>query len=192
MRHQIKYFCSLLISLLLWSCAATPPTADKTVKTEYPLTKNIAYSLSSTLQLHVPAGWFTSEDNECNCIDIWLIRDDFSATINLMTLETDTIQDETPKDEIARLLTVSKEKRSAKLSDRFIQIKEDEFFVISERQYAAYEFQGDEGLPVRVVVFRYKDKYFEMSAMPASEVGGRPVNPTELFEVQKAVLSSIR
>lgn len=184
-------YLPILITALYWSCAPSIPPGSKFYKAEAPLTKEIAYSQSTPLKLQIPEGWFTSEDNECKCIDVWLIRNDFSATINLVTLDTSSTVD--PEgNELSEMVVLSKKKRSEKLNTGFVQTKEDEYFTLDKKKYAAYEFKGDEGLPVRVIVFRYGDQYFELSAMPAYGVGKHPVNPQELFTVQQSVLNSIK
>jgi len=190
-----KYYKHLfvLLSVFCWSCASTAPLppGSRFYNTEFPLSTETAYSVSTPLEVKIPTGWFTAEDNDCKCIDLWLIRNDFSAAINLVQLDTPLIIDSL-ETELNRILAVSKETKSDKLPNGFIQSKEDEFFVLNDRKYAAYEYQGDEGMPIRVVVFRYNDKYFELSAVPAAGVGKRSVNTIELFNVQQSVLSSLK
>jgi len=174
-------------------CSSTPVSEVKPVPKrvlDESLTDNIAYSQSSDLTFNIPKGWFTAEDNDCKCIDLWLIRDDFSATLNLVTLTLENI----PKDEddiLDSLLQHSKNEKKAKLKNSFRILGEDKYFTINEKEFASYQYEGNEKLPIQVVVFRYQDHFFELSALPASEVGKGKVISEELFKVQKAVLTSI-
>jgi len=155
------------------------------------LTDDLAYSQSSDLTFNIPKGWFTSEDNDCKCIDLWLIRDDFSATLNLTTLELE----KSPKDEddiLDSLLQKSKYEKRKKLKDSFKILGEDKFFTINEKEFAYYQYEGNEKLQIQVIVFEYQNHFFELSALPASNVGKGKVIPEDLFKVQRAVLTSIK
>ncbi len=155
------------------------------------LTDDIAYSQSSDLTLNIPKGWFTSEDNDCKCIDLWLIRDDFSATLNLVTLTMENI----PKDEdniLDSLLQQSKNEKKAKLKNSFRILGEDKYFTINEKEFASYQYEGNEKMPIQIIVFSHQNHFYELSAVPASDVGKGKINPDELFKVQKAVLTSIK
>ncbi len=155
------------------------------------LTNDIAYSQSSDLTFNIPKGWFTSEDNDCKCIDLWLIRDDFSATLNLTTLELENI----PKDKddiLDSLLQKSKCEKKKKIMETFKILEEDKFFTVNEREFASYQYEGNEKMPIQVIVFEFENRFFELSALPAANVGRGKVIPEELFKVQKAVLTSIK
>lgn len=188
----ISGFFLVILILELSSCAHTKgsklyPEAD------YPLTRDSAFSASSPLALRIPQGWTASEDNNCNCTDLWLIRKDFSAMINLFTLQPGTILQQHPgEDTLNVILTFSKDLKKTRLGSKFNQVQEDEFFTLEGRQYGAYEYLGDEGLPIRIVIFRYLSSFFELAAIPTSDVGKRQVDTKILFKVQQSILTSIR
>lgn len=185
-------FILIISSLIISSCAHTTGSRLYT-ETDYPLGQDSAFSASSPLALRIPNGWTASEDKECSCIDLWLIRSDFSATITLFQLNTGSILQQHPgEDTLNVILSFSKDLRKAKLGEKFKTVQEDEFFILNSRQYGAYEYEGDEGLPVRVVVFRYFDRFFELAAVPSGSVGKRPVDPKELFKVQQSLIASLK
>jgi hypothetical protein len=180
---------------IISGCATTKKVSENVsvYPSDYPLTDDIAYSSSTDLTVKIPQGWGTAEDQECKCIDLWLIRNDFSATLNLVTYEVnDTIRRKTLEGKLDTLLSYSKQLKKTKLKKEFKQAGDDEYFNVNGRPFAAYEYIGDEGLPIRVVVFQYQGRIFEFSAMPAKNVGGGNVDLEELFKVQQSVLSSIR
>jgi hypothetical protein len=184
-----------LLICLFSGCTATKKVSENVsiYPADYPLTDDIAYSLSTDLTVKIPEGWTTAEDQECKCLDLWLIRDDFSATLNLVTYEVnDTIRKKTIEGKLDTLLNYSKHLKKSKLKEEFKQAGDDEYFKAEGRPFAAYKYIGDEDLPIRVVVFQYQGRIFELSAMPAKKVGGGNIDTEELFRIQQSVLSSIK
>ncbi|MCX6150671.1 MAG: hypothetical protein NTX22_09125 [Ignavibacteriales bacterium] len=197
LNHQpsyILFYLLISISCFLISCAPTKTIETTSAySTDFPLTTDIAYSSSSDLTVRIPKGWFTAEDKECKCTDLWLIRDDFSATINLITYEVDdTIRKHVIDGKMDTLVSYSKQLKKSKLKIGLKLVKEDEFFQLNEKPFAAYEYLGDEGIPIRVVLFQYQGRIFELSAMPAQKIGRGKVDSQELFRVQQSVLASIK
>jgi hypothetical protein len=190
------YIINFTLLICLFSSCATTKKVSENVSvypSDYPLSDDIAYSSSTDLTVNIPEGWTTAEDQECKCIDLWLIRDDFSATLNLVTYEVnDTIRKKTIEGKLDTLLSYSKQLKKSKLKEKYKQLDGDEYFKENGRPFAAYKYIGDEGLPIRVVVFQYQGRIFEFSAMPAKNVGGEKVDTDELFRIQQSVLSSIR
>lgn len=190
-RALLLSFCAVL-AFIMHACAAAE--VRPLYNSDYPLTEDYAYSLSADFSVNIPRGWFTSEDNECNCIDLWLIRDDFSATISFTPigfLNTNSAA-QTQEEIIKEAVLYSKAQRMAKLQENFRPYETDEYFKLRGNQCAAYQYIGDEGLPIRVVLFSYNGKYFEVSAVPSQQVGSGVVNPAELFRIQQTVISSIK
>ncbi|HEX3072907.1 MAG TPA: hypothetical protein VHP30_04785 [Ignavibacteriales bacterium] len=187
----LLFFCAAL-AIFMYACAAAEVKPLYT--SDYPLTDDFAYSLSTDFSVRIPEGWFTSEDNECKCIDLWLIRDDFSATISFAAIDflSSGPLNQTQEDVMKEAVLYSKAQRMAKLQDKFTPYETDEYFKIRGEQYAAYQYIGDEGLPIRVVLFSYKGRYFEASAIPTQQVGSGIVTPAELFRIQQTVISSIK
>jgi hypothetical protein len=192
---SLIFFSFLFISLIVNSCSTSKKiiTKGSNFTTDYPLTEDIAYSASSDLTIRIPEGWTSAEDNECDCLDLWLIRDDFSAQLNLITYEVDDeIRKEAINGNLDTLVYFSKHLKKLRLKNNFQETGGDEYFEINEKPFAAYEYIGDEGLPIRIVVFQYKGRIFELSAIPAQKVGKSKVDINELFTVQQTVLASIK
>jgi hypothetical protein len=190
------YIIHFTLLICLFSGCATTKKVSENVSiypANYPLREDIAYSASTDLTVKIPERWSAAEDEDCKCIDLWLIRDDFSATLNLITYEVnDTIRKKTIEGKLDTLVSYSKQVKKSKIKKEFKQAEDDEYFKIEGRPFAAYEYIGDEDLPIRVVVFQYQGRIFEFSAMPAKKVGGGKVDTEELFRIQQSVLSSIR
>jgi hypothetical protein len=194
-------FTLILILIFIYSilnissCAGPSAVTEKEsiYPSDYPLTEDLAYSLSSDLTVRIPQGWTAAEDNDCKCIDLWLIRNDFSATLNLVTYEVDDeIRKAAINGKLDTLVYFSKKLKRIKLKNGFKQETEDEFFKLNDKDFAAYEYIGDEDLPIRIVVFQFQGRIFELSAMPAQKVGKGIIDTEELFTIQQAVLASIK
>jgi len=179
----------------LYSCASTPRIIEKPVsiyKADYPLTASYAYSKSTDLRMIIPEGWFTAEDNECNCIDLWLIRNDFSATLNLIKINfIEDGKDKVNKNDLNSVAEYSKLTKKSTFKGQFKLLDKNEDFELNEIRFIAYQYIGDEGLPVRVAVFNYGNQFFEFSALPAQSVGEKLVLPDELFSIQQSVLAKL-
>ncbi|MCU7495607.1 MAG: hypothetical protein HF314_02415 [Ignavibacteria bacterium] len=175
------------------SCATSRTGSALYPEADYPLTSDTAYSASSDLTLRVPRGWVKAEPGENKTIDLWLIRSDFSATMNLVALNADSIfHSGTVEDSLLFALNFSRQLKINRLGERYKALQEDEFFSFNQKRFGAYEYQGDEGLPVRVVIFTHKGMYFEFSALPTQAVGQGKVDPKELFRVQQSLIATIR
>lgn len=185
---------SLCAALTLIISACSAGEVKPLYNNDYPLTEDFAYSLSADFSVNIPEGWFTSEDNECKCIDLWLIREDFSATISFVPLDflSSNPANQLEEDLLKEAVLYSKTRRMAKLQENFHPYETDEYFKLRGNQYAAYQYIGDEGLPIRVVLFSYNGAYFEVSAVPSQQVGSGVVNPSDLFRIQQTVISSIK
>lgn len=173
------------------SCAPSRVGSKLYPEADYPLSSDTAYSASSDLTLRIPQGWVTAEDKECRCLDLWLIRSDFASSLNLAVLNPDSIfQSHTSEDSLKAALNYSRQLKMNKLADRYKALQEeDEYFSFPPQRFGAYEYQSNDGLPVRVVVFSYRGKYFEFSALPA--MPGK-ADPKELFRIQQSLISTIR
>jgi hypothetical protein len=97
----------------------------------YPLTSETAKSKSSALSVKIPKGWSVIEDNECKCTDLWLVKDDYSATLNFVALNLDSLTtDNIRSDEINSLVQFSKSFIKAKYGNEFKGFTNEEMFEI--------------------------------------------------------------
>lgn len=196
----LRLFFSLIIvpavfssPFFLNSCAPSRMGSAIYPSADYPLTNDTAYSASSDLTFRVPRGWVRAEAGQNEAIDLWLIRGDFSATLNLVALSADSIfKSQAVEDSLALALNYSRQLKINRLGQGYKGVREDEYFSFNKKRFGAYEYEGTEGLPVRVVVFTYKGKYFEFSAVPTQSVGQGKVDPKDLFRVQQSLIATIR
>ncbi|MCU7490366.1 MAG: hypothetical protein HF309_09005 [Ignavibacteria bacterium] len=178
---------------LLNSCAPSRVGSAVYPNADYPLTNDTVYSASSDLTFRIPRGWTRAESGENKTLDLWLIRDDFSATLNLVALSADSIfRAQAVEDSLLFALNYSRQLKINRMGAGYKAAREDEFFNFNQKRFGAYEYEGTEGLPVRVVVFTYKGRYFELSAVPTQSIGQIKVDPKDLFRVQQSLIATIR
>lgn len=184
---------SLFIILVFVIAACSSGRVSK-YEASYPLTSKTAQSLTTDLTMQIPQNWFTAVDNECNCIDLWLIADDYSASLNLFVFNID---DEMKKkisgseNELYELVKMSKMLKRARFGGEFKTINEDEYFTYDNTLKAgAYVYRDGTLHEKRVVLFKHKGRYYEFLATPQNDV--TTLDITNLFTVQNSVLYSVK
>lgn len=91
------------------------------------MTNKKAVSPYSGLSINIPVGWREIDSEE---FDIWLVDDDYSASIIFTPINIGDSLTETstsPSNKISELLTYSKAMEKAKHQNSFNQISEDDF-----------------------------------------------------------------
>ena len=153
----------------------------------YALTKEYAKARSAQLSVKIPQGWFTVEDNENKLIDLWLVKDDYSATLNFIALNIDSLtMKEIQSDEIKSVIEFSKIFKKAKYGKSFGGFVNQENFEINKKKFSAYEYLDEAKRNIRVAVFKSDGRFYELTAIPV-----KTQNLQELYKIQNSVLSSI-
>ncbi len=180
----VFYLTLIILSAFLNNCSSG---LSSIYSADYPLSNEIAKLRFTQLTVKIPQGWFAAEENENNLFDLWLVKSDYSATLNFMAMNIDSV---TMKDiqayEINGVLKFSQLFRKAKYGKAVKEFANQEIFEINKKQFAAYEYIDDSKRAVRVVVFNSGNKYYEVSAIPFKNQ-----NPLELYKIQNSVLNSI-
>lgn len=181
----MKYFLYMIGALIFVSCTGG---ISSIYDADYPLTTETAKAKTSSLSVKIPEGWFAAEDNEQKLIDLWLLKDDYSAALNFVAINVDSLtMKEIRNDEIKSIVELSRTFKKAKYGKALSNFTNQEFFEINKKQFAAYEYLNDAKKNIRVVVFKAGNKFYELSAVPVSTE-----NLSELYKIQNSVLSSIR
>lgn len=145
------------------------------------------------MSLKVPSGWFAAEDNENNIFDIWLVKDDYSASMNLVPLNVDEKTLEEISDAgIEGLLPISKSFRKMENVNGFKETLSSELFDYNDLEYASYQYFNDDNRAERVVLFIYQDLPFELTVSCENSGKCDELFMHELFKIQNAVLLSIK
>lgn len=175
----------IFFTLLLFTSCAT--SLNSLYSFDYPLTSQKAYSKNTNLSVNIPKGWFTAEDNECNCIDLWLIKDDFSQSLNFSIINVDEqTQNDIRKSGIQKLVEYNKIFTRAKFGKEFKGFLNEENFIIGDRQFFAYQYHDNRDKIVRVVIFQLDNLFYEFTAISKDSN-----NNEELWVIQNTVLTSI-
>lgn len=154
----------------------------------YLLTNEVVKSKTTQLSVKIPKGWFTADDNENNYIDLWLIKDDYSATLNFVSLNLDqNTKRDISGNELASILDLSKTIKKAKYGNALKGFTNEKTFQINEKSFSSYEYLDEQKRNIRVVVFKNGENFYELSAIPIQNQ-----NLEELYRTQNSVLSSIK
>ena len=179
----MKNFLILITFILLVSCSSVK---ESLYPTNYPLTKKSAKTEDGIIYVKVPKNWINVEDNKNNVLELWLVSEDFTNSINLTRLKySEKLTDENYLSELKKF---SKLLVKAELGKSFELINEEEFFVINDREFCSYSFTNDNNEIIRNVIFKVNDFYFELSAKKTSKSF---LSIEELFNIQNSVLGSI-
>ncbi len=181
----MKRFFLLIICVLIVSCSKTEQLL---YDSSSPLTSEKAYSRSSSLSVKIPQGWFTAEDNDTFLIDLWLIEDNYISQIAFKTIN---LTEFSSIPNLKTLLRYSKTQKKVELNGKFKEVIPDENFYINTIEFASYQYYGENGLPVRCVLFTFNNKVFECIAQFSIKANKDKANSAGLFKVQNSVLGSI-
>ena len=143
--------------------------------------------------MQIPQDWFTAIDNDCNCIDLWLIADDYSASLNLFVFNIDETMESKigeNENELEELIRLSKVLKRAQFGNEFQSVGDDEYFLFNQTEAAAYVYRDGTLHEKRVVMFKHNGRYYEFLATPQDDVTDYEI--TALFNIQNSVLASVR
>lgn len=155
---------------------------------DYPLTSTIAKSNSSQLQIQIPQGWIIAEDNAYKTADIWLVKEDYSATIKFekVSLDEETIKSFS-EDELGKIAELNKILVKVRFGKAFGGFTNEEIFGNSTRTFSAYQYADEKGQQIRTVLFKNNSQFYEVTAFAL-----KSANPAEIFKTQNSVLASLK
>lgn len=183
-----KYIIFIVFSLSLFtSCSSLN---NSIYKNDFPLTSIKTNSIDSSFSVLIPKGWFSSLDNDCQCSEIFLVRNDLKASLSFVPVNYET---KSEFDLIRNnLVNYSKIMKEAELKDKLIEIGKPEFFNAGNIQCAAYKYYNNISLPVRTVLFKFNNHYLELNAYITEKgLNGRLI-PVDLYNVQNTIIESLQ
>lgn len=186
--QKSKYLIFFLL-ILLYGCGASNTSVFKNdVKLSPVVYSNKEYGIT----LRLPAGWEAIKENDCNCTKVWIVRNDYGASLNLTRIYLDYItNEEIKKAPIEILLAYIKTLKAAEMNGRFAQIGKNELFKIGSRDYGAIIYYGKNNMPVRSVIFQHKNYFYQFDAYVTESGIGNKLLPDEVYSIQNEVLVSI-
>jgi len=178
-----KNVAAVIALLILASCAGSVPYTS-----HYPLSTDFFHSHDGTLTGKLPQGWFESTDDSIvSSLAVWLIREDFSATLLMKELSLDQRTEQQVRQNGLKLLAhVSAGFQSDQGTETGIDPKE---FDIDGKQFCSYE-TGSAMARKRIVVFMARGKYYECEAR-AVKGNWTTDDLNRMFSIQQSVLGSL-
>jgi len=186
--------------VLLAACAAFPETDE--APPSPPVYRYVAsaemsseYLKSSDGSVSVlrPAGWQWTEDRtQAPSIVLWLVREDYSASLSFTPMQMDPALYETlKKDGLEAVAKISMNLKMRNADDSVRIIQAVELFRVGQHVCAAYEYRHGLAAPIiRIVVFDTGRRFMECALYPA-KANITPAENRRLFEVQQSVLASL-
>ncbi|MFN0157742.1 MAG: hypothetical protein ACKVRP_06680 [Bacteroidota bacterium] len=140
-------------------------------------------------QYHVPTGWFdASGDSSNGQYLIWLVRDDYGATLGLQEVFLDDLTQREVKRKGLRAVAELSQALISQGSDHVVR-KPLEEFTLQGMQCYSYEYTDRQPSDVvRVVGFEVGGSVYELTAL----IVGEGADSAVVFSVQQSVLSALR
>lgn len=187
-KKKLRFFVAALLMIFIYACSGGRAVSEYRTL----LSNDLAKSNSTELKVKIPIGWFTALDNEKNNIDLWLIKDDHSALLNFTIINVDeTAIKESKGYPLIAAVKFSKAFKKISNNNLFELVGNDEYFEIGQNTFGSYKYRVNAGEIARVVVFKYKDKIYELTAIPTIKTDKKTSPAEDLFFIQDAVLFSI-
>ncbi len=165
----------LIVEILVYSCSNVrySTNAEKTFEENYA-------EGESGLKVKIPEGWFRAFDTENNFFDVWLVNEDYSASLKFTVINIDslngTLVDVFEISQTANKITygnpVSFENDKNESSDRL-----------------SYKIFKEGKVLAGVTVFKINDTFYECKADFADNF---PENEKKsIFELQKSIIDDL-
>ncbi len=140
------------------------------------------------MQIQIPQGWLIAEDNAYKTSDIWLVKEDYSATINFekVSLDEETIKSFS-ENELGKVAEINKTLIKARLGKSFNGFTNEEVFGSTARTFSAFQYSDEKGRQIRTVFFKNNSQFYEVTAFAL-----KSANPAEIFKAQNSVLASVK
>ncbi len=181
-----KNVAAVFVLLIFASCAGSAPYTS-----HYPLSADFFHSHDGTLTGKLPQGWFESTDDSIvSSLTVWLIREDFSATLLIKELSLDQRTEQQVRQNGLKLLANVSAGFQSDLADRGTATGIDpKEFDIDGKQFCSYE-TGSAMARKRIVVFMARGKYYECEAR-ALKGNWTADDLNRMFSIQQSVLGSL-
>ena len=185
-KFNLLIFSVFFLSLLLFACSSVK---NSIYKNDFRLTSQKAFSRDSSYSILVPQGWFASFDNDCNCSDIFLVRQDLNAALSILQINYKTNSEFNLVKN--KLINYSKIMKEAELKNKLIEIGKPEFFNIGNIQCAAYQYYNNASLPIRTILYKFDNRYFELNAYVTESGLKNNLIPADLYNAQNTILETL-
>ena len=176
---------------------AVEETVVNTVQYRYAPTAEMSAVTASTalgdITVRAPSGWVeTMDQKNAPHIALWLVKEDYSASISFSPLQMDPVlYSSLKKTGLRSIAKVSLSMKKDNAHDTVTVTHETEYFRMNDHDFAAYEYTVDGGKTVlRIVVFDTGTRFMECALLPATA----PISGKEAlryFETQQSVLASM-
>lgn len=151
------------------------------------LSREYIRSRFTNFKIYLPENWFLAEDSENNQIDIWLIKNDYSASIKFSFVTFNEFSNNSLNEiSLSKIASIEMDLIKNKIGKNFKGFNNIENFKVADKYFSAFEFVDEKYNPTRIVIFKYQNIFYEVTATTKiiSE-------QKSLFDLQNTILKSI-
>ncbi|MCK5087672.1 MAG: hypothetical protein KAQ90_09125 [Melioribacteraceae bacterium] len=148
-----------------------------------------AVSKTSGLSVQIPKGWHQVDANDSTFIDLWLVEDNFNASISLLPIHTNMKIETT---NLYDYFEYSKVLNKVKYDNNIEISSEDKPYVINDALAAVYNFTTTQNQYYRVIVFQLNNNFYELTALLDERLSQNNISKDELARIQDYLLASIK
>jgi len=160
------------------------------------MTREIVTSTNGEVTLNIPQGWFaTSDEKSAPHLLIWLISNDYNATITLTEMKASPeVHARLKENGLTALAMVSLDLRKAKATGMFEIVSPPQQFAANGHTFCGYEYTTDNRKTInRIIVFDTGKRYYELALVPLPKEGvDKKLDAKGLFIIQQSVLSTLK
>jgi len=182
MKLIYKSLLVFLFGILIFSCS----TQRYSVKNSHSLNKhNYALSESGKLKVEIPAGWFKALDNDKKLIDLWLVKDDYSASIKFIPI----VIHNSSSSNIESAVSYSKTYIKTSLGKDFKKFITETEKELHLKKISFYKIMLNDERIFRCAVFEEGNSYYECELNYVNPLTNEEIN--ELFKIQNEVIINL-
>ena len=182
MKQIAKSLLLYLFSILIVACS----TQRYSVKNSHSSYKhNYALSESGKLKVKIPAGWFKARDNDKKLIDLWLVKDDYLASIKFIPIVIHNSLSSNNESAVSYSKTYIKTSLGRDFK-KFITETENE---LNSKKVSFYKIMLNDERIFRCAVFEKGNSYYECILNYVNPLTNEEIN--ELFKIQNEVIINL-
>ncbi|PKL88063.1 MAG: hypothetical protein CVV23_12225 [Ignavibacteriae bacterium HGW-Ignavibacteriae-2] len=180
-----KLLAAITLILSIYSCSGL----SSIYSSDYALSAKQVKSKTTDLLINIPLNWKTFDANDKEFIDIWLLNPENNATIYFQPINFQLSRIQNENQELQKITALNKALNKSKETNS--SISNEEQFKYGAYMFYAYEISTGQAHSKRIVIFKFKDVYYQSLAQLTNETD-KSVDTRDLFSIQNSILTSIK
>ncbi len=179
-----RNFILLIHAIIFCSCAPSKITLDRSL-----LSAGVSVSHITKLEVNIPKGWSSPEADDEKFIDVWLVKNDYSSSIQFIPIQIEDVKMESAKESYLEMIAADM-KELAKLRHGVeLKFTPNKKLQLNNKQFLVFNAISSEKLIERIAVFTYGNLFYQSVLSIHNQQGLHSFDPEILHN---SVLSSIK